>query len=36
MSMVYDTMRDAQKKVADKVFDTSERGANTTVPGKQG
>jgi protein CpxP len=33
---LYDTMPDAQKKVADKVFDTSERGADTTAPGKQG
>ncbi len=33
---LYDTMPDAQKKVADKVFDTSERGADTTPPGKQG
>jgi periplasmic protein CpxP/Spy len=33
---LYDTMPDAQKKVADKVFDASERGADTTVPGKQG
>ena len=33
---LYDTMPDAQKKVADKVFDTSERGADTAAPGKQG
>jgi periplasmic protein CpxP/Spy len=33
---LYDTMPDAQKKVADKVFDTSERGADTVAPGKQG
>ena len=33
---LYGTMPDAQKKVADKVFDTSERGADTTPPGKQG
>ena len=35
-SALYDTMPDAQKKVADKVFDTSERGADTVAPGKQG
>jgi periplasmic protein CpxP/Spy len=35
-SSLYDTMPDAQKKVADKVFDTSERGADTAAPGKQG
>jgi hypothetical protein len=33
---LYDTMPDAQKKVADKVFDTSKRGADTAAPGKQG
>jgi len=33
---LYDTMPDAQKKVADKVFDTSERGVDTVAPGKQG
>jgi hypothetical protein len=33
---LYDTMPDAQKKVADKVFDASERPADTTAPGKQG
>ncbi len=33
---LYDAMPDAQKKVADKVFDTSERGADTAAPGKQG
>jgi protein CpxP len=35
-STLYDTMPDAQKKVADKVFDTSERGATAMAPGKQG
>lgn len=35
-STLYDTMPDAQKKVADKVFDTSERGANASAPEKQG
>ena len=33
---LYDTMPDAQKKVADKVFNTSERAADTAAPGKQG
>jgi protein CpxP len=33
---LYDTMPDAQKKVADKVFGTSERAADTAAPGKQG
>ena len=35
-STLYDTMPDAQKKVADKVFDTSEHGTNAAAPGKQG
>jgi len=35
-SSLYDTMPDAQKKAADKVFDTSERGADAAAPGKQG
>ena len=33
---LYNGMPDDQKKVADKVFDTSERGANAAPPGKQG
>ena len=33
---LYNGMPDDQKKVADKVFDTSERGANAAAPGKQG
>jgi len=33
---LYAAMPDTQKKVADTVFDTSERKADTAAPGKQG
>jgi hypothetical protein len=33
---LYTAMPDTQKKIADTVFDTSERNADTAAPGKQG
>ena len=35
-TVLYAAMPDAQKKVADTVFDTSERKADAAAPGKQG
>jgi hypothetical protein len=34
-STLYDSMPDPQKKIADTVFDNSERGADTTPPAKK-
>jgi protein CpxP len=34
-STLYDSMPDAQKKAADTVFDTSERGADAAAPAKK-
>jgi hypothetical protein len=34
-STLYDSMPDPQKKIADTVFDNSERGADTTAPAKK-
>jgi periplasmic protein CpxP/Spy len=35
-STLYDAMPDPQKKIADTVFDNSERGADATAPAKKG
>jgi protein CpxP len=35
-STLYDAMPDPQKKIADAVFDNSERGADATAPAKKG